>query len=153
MIFTLFTLYLFIFGNNGFYSHKKKLDIIAVLEEDNLLLNNKIQKLAQKIKGIKDLDPLSIEYEARKIPLKKSGDVIFIIHNSEWLKDMAQKLENDYQDKIHHPREEKGFLDQYKIVIGFMISLLISLVLTVILPRNQFVNTKNKIPPLTSPKS
>ncbi|MDH4127794.1 MAG: septum formation initiator family protein [Spirochaetota bacterium] len=135
IIFILFTLYSFIFGENGFYSHKKKVETISLVEKKNQIISSKISALKNKVSNIKSQNPFTIEREARLIPLKKSGDIIIKLYHKKWIEDLGNKLETQNKPNTADDNTQESFLGHYKVVIGILISLLIAFILTFILPK------------------
>ncbi len=135
ILFIFSTLYFFIFGENGFYSHKSKIQVITRLEEENHRIMEKITLLEEKNKGLKDMNPQDIEREARRIPLKKRGDVIIKLYHNNWINELGKKYQRQYYKGFKPPPIKSGFINQYKMLITITVSLLIALLVTLLLPR------------------
>ncbi len=135
ILFIFATLYFFIFGDNGFYSHKNKMKIITRLEKENHRITEKIALLQEKNKGLKDMNPQYIEREARRIPLKKRGDVIIKLHHNSWIEELGKKYQRQYHKGLKPPPTKLSFIDHYKVLIAITVSLLIALLVTLLLPR------------------
>ena len=142
--FIIFTLYLFFLGENGFYSHKIKLELINVTKKENMKLSHDIIRLKKWITQLEKNHPTIIEKEGRKIPLKKRGDIIIKLYHSTFLEEMAKSFENKYSDNPIES-ESEGFFHEYKIMITIMLTLLIAYLLTLFFP------FKKKEPPLQNP--
>ncbi len=134
IIFIFATLYFFILGDNGFYSHKSKFQSITLLEEGNHKLKGKIFDLQVKNNGLKTLNPQDVEREARRIPLKKRGDVIIRLYYSNWISELGEKYKSQYHKGFKPPPIQLSFIDQYKMLIAVTVSLLIALLVTLLLP-------------------
>ncbi len=80
------------------------------------------------------MNPQDIEGEARRIPLKKRGDVIIKLHHNSWIEELGKKYQRQYH-KGFKPPVQLSFIGQYKMLITITVSLLIALLVTLLLPR------------------
>ncbi len=135
MIFTLIFLYFFIFGDNGYYAHKKKLNDLYNLKKANKKLYSKISYYKKRIKNLKRMNMTTLEEEARQIPLKKKGEYIVKLYDKEWIKNLVLSYERQMNKELRTSKELNSFTFKYKMIFVLSISLLLAFILTFILPK------------------
>jgi len=137
ILFIIISMFFFIFGENGFYSHERKTHEIKRLKQNITALKARLGSLKTKLTGIKTLKAEAVEQEARLAYLKKPGDMIIKLNHSEWIENTSKEYEKVYLDsKIVSPTDER-FIDHHKSIIGFIICLSLAIILTSILTRRK----------------
>ncbi len=133
ILFILITLYSFIFGGNGFFSHREKLQSIAFLEKENKMIKRKVRRCQKKIVSLQDHDSLAIEKEARNYSLIKRGDIVIKLANKKLLEQIGDNVQKRSEFEAMS-KESVSLVGHYKMIIGIIVSLVIAFLFTIILP-------------------
>lgn len=142
ILFILTTLFLFIFGSNGFYSHKRKLELVARLKIDNAILQQKLDSVRQNLDNIHDKQHVAIEMEARKASYKKPGDILIKLYHNDWIERVGRNQEKNIRQMIENPSVDNDFIDEHKGILALMICAFLATILTFILSKKKSVASK-----------
>jgi len=142
ILFIIISMFLFIFGDNGFYSHQRKIEEINRLKKETRAVKSRLQELNNKLAGIKSRKTEDVEREARLSHLKKPGDILIKLYHSEWIENKGKEYEKALLKQKVKIDSEYSFIDHYKTIIGFLICLGLATIITVIHSRKQITPEK-----------
>ena len=137
ILFILITLFLFIFGENGLYSHKRKLQVISNLTKENHHLGDKLQTLKENVKNLRLGQAAALEKEARYSSYKKSDEKLIKLYHQGWIETLSRIYEKRYDPKDEIRTLDESFLDGHKTIIAVLICLALATLMTSILTRKK----------------